>query len=128
MKLQEVTTPSRAEQLAAFGRYAERLTELSPKFGPIFKEVGVGLFKAGFTYEDTEFSMLPDAGGVYEFNFPNVGRRDGTAERGDVHVNFYVWRKGDKYSYQKTMGINEIKLWTVPLFLKYIRETAKKDV
>lgn len=123
MKLYEVTE-GRGKQVLLFNDYVGRLASISPDKAADFKKIGAGLFKAGFTYEDTQFSLIPDEGGIYELDFPAVNDPL-KVERGDLFTRYYVFKKGRRYQYARTISTTEVLLYTVPTFLKFMVEAAR---
>lgn len=94
----------------AFHDYVQRLGEKAPHLKDGYRKFGIALFKAGFTYEDTEFVALPDEGGIYEVYYPDF-RKDDDVKSGTIRLHHYRWTKGVKYEYTKWFTIHQVENW-----------------
>lgn len=127
MKLHEITDGSerRGQQVLRFNDYIGRLAEISASKAADFKKIGIELFKAGFSYDDTEFYLLPEEGGVYQLNFPPISHTL-KVERGHLSARYYHFVERQKHEYARSFSTTEVLRHTVPGFLKFIKEAARK--
>ena len=120
---------SRGQQVMLFNDYIQRLAAVSKDATeavsqiPLFKKLGITLFKLGFTYDNAEFVDLCKDGGVMTFNFPSVDDFD-FIESGSIEILFYDFVDGRKWSYFKTRRVKELSNLSGELLIKDIRAKA----